>query len=243
MMRKMGRRTVLLMATTAVALVMASGVAVALAVQCDGAGDQDAKSKKCAGTNQGDNIKGNPYREVIQGLGGDDFVFGGDGKDKLYGEAGADTLEGENGNDTSFGGDGDDTLAEFSSETGNDKMNGESGHDFLQGGLGNDVLRGGDDDEISVLPCVIPKDVCESMFGNQGNDKLYGGPGNDGMEGNEGNDKLFGEEGDDFIDAANDETSGSVDTVDCGSGIGDSAIVNQNDKVKNCENIAAVPNP
>lgn len=66
------------------------------------------------------------------------------------------------------------------------------------------------------------------MFGDEGDDELSGGDGNDAMRANEGNDRFFGNEGDDFIDAADGESPGSRDTVDCGPG-DDSAIANRND--------------
>jgi len=73
------------------------------------------------------------YRDVLQGLGGDDVLQGLGGNDELDGGAGNDTLDGGVGNDILIGGDGNDTL------NGGDA----SGNDVLQGGTGSDVLAGG----------------------------------------------------------------------------------------------------
>lgn len=52
------RGLILLMAAMGAAVLLVSGVAYALAVQCDGAGDQDPDTGQCRGTNQNDVING-----------------------------------------------------------------------------------------------------------------------------------------------------------------------------------------
>ncbi len=79
-------------------------------------------------------------------------------------------------------------------------------------------------------------------MGRHGADTLNGGTGRDYLEGEQGSDRLFGAKGADTIDAANEETVGTPDEVDCGFGI-DSATANNNDTVKNCEDVVRVANP
>ena len=61
--------------------------------------------------------------------GGNDVLNGGDGNDKLYGAGGNDTLNGGKGNDKLFGG------------RGNDKLNGGAGTNSYSGGSGNDRVN------------------------------------------------------------------------------------------------------
>jgi hypothetical protein len=97
------RRLILLMAVMAAAVLVVSGVAYALSVQCDGAGDQDPAPGLCQGTNQNDRITGSQERDEILALGGldvvtarggDDFVDGGRGRDDISGGLGGDGLFG-----------------------------------------------------------------------------------------------------------------------------------------------------
>jgi Ca2+-binding RTX toxin-like protein len=67
----------------------------------------------------------------INGLGGDDQIYGGNSNDTLTGGAGNDSLYGQAGNDTLNGGDGTDYLQ------------GDAGSDILNGGAGADTLKGG----------------------------------------------------------------------------------------------------
>ena len=85
----------------------------------------------------------------IDGLSGNDYLYGGAGNDKLYGEFGNDTLnggfaddivDGESGNDTVYGYFGNDTLK---GGDGNDTLDGGSENDTLNGGVGDDILYGG----------------------------------------------------------------------------------------------------
>jgi hypothetical protein len=62
------------------------------------------------------------------------------------------------------------------------------------------------------------------------------------MEGNQGRDRLLGGEDTDFLDAVSEETARTPDVVDCGGGT-DTAVANNNDTVKNCENLTRVANP
>jgi Ca2+-binding RTX toxin-like protein len=74
-----------------------------------------------------------------------------------------------------------------------------------------------------------------SMFGDEGNDKVFGNGGEDSLEGEEGRDVMSGGPGNDYIDAINDDTSGTKDKVNCGKGF-DRYSARAGDKVAdNCE--------
>ncbi|MDJ0518589.1 MAG: hypothetical protein QNJ74_20805 [Trichodesmium sp. MO_231.B1] len=111
------------------------------------------------------------YKDILQGLGGND------------------TLVGEQESDTLYGGDGHDYLYGGSETTEPDSDNGYrfvqnnvkahdrgAGADHLVGGPGNDAL-----------------------FGGAGNDTLLGGPDNDVLQGGNGTDSLNGGAGNDVI--------------------------------------------
>jgi Ca2+-binding RTX toxin-like protein len=80
------RRTALLLAVMAAALVVASGVALA---------------KNYLGTDKGEKIVGTKYADTISAKGGEDVVRG---------LAGADTIRGGNDKDNQYGGRGNDLI-------------------------------------------------------------------------------------------------------------------------------------
>jgi Ca2+-binding RTX toxin-like protein len=116
------RRTALLVAVMAAALVMASGVALAV-----------------------DRV-GTSGHDVLKGTGGADNLLGKGGQDDLFGKGGSDNLSGGSGKDNVLGGDerrpggGDKNLA---GGEGNDFVVGGKGSDNLTGGGGNDFVTGG----------------------------------------------------------------------------------------------------
>jgi hypothetical protein len=115
------RRTVLLVAVMALAMVAASGVALA------------------------DNIEGNGANNRLVGTNGKDTISGGGGADDIFGRDGADRLFGDSGNDDVHGGKGDDRLQ---SGLGQDVLFGDSGSDFVNAidGQYNDVVDCGEGD-------------------------------------------------------------------------------------------------
>ena len=144
------RRTILLLATMALTLLVASGVALAVTK---------------IGTNGHDVLKGTDGKDNLLGLGGQDDIFGKGGSDNLLGGPGKDNvlggderpgggdknLAGGPGNDLVLGGKGSDNIV---GEDGNDGADGDSGADNILGGDGNDVLfdgefRGGAKDTLS----------------------------------------------------------------------------------------------
>lgn len=104
-----------------------------------------------AGDNNGNMLEpffpGNPTRDQLRGMGGDDELRGGAGNDLLFGQGGDDTLYGDGdedwldggkGNDTLFGGTDKDVLKGFA---GDDTLIGGEHADRLDGGKGADTFR------------------------------------------------------------------------------------------------------
>jgi hypothetical protein len=136
------RRTIVLLATMTLTLLVASGVA--LAVTRIGTDGPDT----LRGTNGDDNLLGRGGNDDVFGLKGRDNLVGGEGKDWLIGGspqdrsmAGDKNLVGGSGNDGVFagqgsdlalGGGGDDLLVD------GDFL--ESSHDNFAGGSGTDAL-------------------------------------------------------------------------------------------------------
>ena len=98
------RKTILVLASVALAVLLASGIALAATVKGDG----------------NDNVlEGTPNRDVINPFGGNDTVYakGGNddvrhsyGNDKIFGGSGNDTLRGGFDNDEIWGGPGRDLI-------------------------------------------------------------------------------------------------------------------------------------
>ena len=125
------RRSVLLVAAVAVALTLASGVALARTIDCDGG--------KCRGTNNKDTMYGSPRHDAMYGFRGADLMRGNGRADFVNGDGGRDRLSGGKGNDEVNGGDADDVVA------------GNSGFDAMNGGNGDDRMEAVDgmEDNIS----------------------------------------------------------------------------------------------
>ena len=109
-----------------------------------------------------------------------------------------------------------------------DFLVGTDGPDTIAGRAGADLIFGlGGDDTLYGGP------GADRVFGGAGADILHGGPGADTLRGGPGADTIFGGLGDDLILAAGD---GAVDTIDCGPGPDDVAIVDPSDVVSHdCE--------
>ena len=131
------RRLVFSLAAMALALVVASGVA--LAVNKVGTNGPDT----LRGTNGDDNLLGKGGNDRLLSLAGDDNLLGGEGKDVVVGgtKPGAGFL----GRDAYASG-GDKNLL---GGPGNDWVNGGSGSDNVLGNAGNDVVVDGPDREFS----------------------------------------------------------------------------------------------
>lgn len=143
-----------------------------------------------------DQLRGFGGNDSFEGLGGDDFIWGGKGQDDLNGQQGDDTIYGGAGKDQITGGKGVDQIF------------GQKGHDTIRGGDGGDVIRGGaGDDEIR------GNSGSDTLMGGKGADQIFGGLGEDEIRGHAGNDRLFGQNGTDTIYGGRDD-----DYIDGGNG-------------------------
>jgi Ca2+-binding RTX toxin-like protein len=99
------RRTVILLASMALAVMLSAGTALALnVVSCEGGGI------RCAGTDRPDLIRGSDDLDAIYGRDGSDTLKGRGEGDALLGHKGDDELLGGARQDLMIGGVGDDTL-------------------------------------------------------------------------------------------------------------------------------------
>jgi len=132
------RRTILLLATMALTLLVASGVALAVTK---------------IGTNGHDVLKGTDGKDNLLGLGGQDDIFGKGGSDNLLGGPGKDNVLG--GDERRLGG-GDKNLV------------GGPGNDFVLGGKGSDNIVGEDGNDFLVDDGLreFSKDVLSGGSGN-----------------------------------------------------------------------------
>jgi Ca2+-binding RTX toxin-like protein len=107
-----------------IAVVLVPGIALAATIYCRGhAGTMTA----CTGTDTGDYMYGDGYRQQLWGKGGGDTLDGKGGNDDLRGGNGHDWLIGGGGNDVLYGNDGNDALS------------GGPGYDYCYGGYGDDT--------------------------------------------------------------------------------------------------------
>ena len=152
---------------------------------------------------------------VVKGTPGSDTLNGTNGADIIAAYAGDDIVNALHGRDLVFGGPGNDTI---DAGNGADFVFGGAGNDSILGGNGPDLLRGraGDD----------------TVDGGDGRDILFGGWGTDTLRGGAGNDRLHA--------VAKD---GLLDTLDCGDGSRDVAVVREGEPVSltGCEVVRTVP--
>ena len=95
---------------------------------------------KLEGLDGNDTLYGGNLQDDLSGGIGNDELYGGYDEDFLYGQLGGDTLYGGYGNDSLYG---DDEKNSHGNTDGNDVLYGEEGNDYLSGGGGNDTLDGG----------------------------------------------------------------------------------------------------
>ena len=156
----MRRRVVLVLAATALTLLLASGVA--WAVNERGTDGPDT----LRGTNSDDNLSGEGANDVLFGLGGRDNLLGGSGKDWVLGgnerrpQGGDKNLVGGPGNDGVLGGRGSDNVL------------GDSGNDLVDGGFGSDNVSGNGGSDY----------VVDGERRGGATDRLTGGEGNDVLD-------------------------------------------------------------
>ena len=160
-------------------------------------------------------LTGQIGRDYIQGLGGDDILYGYNPADVAnLTKDGADFLDGGTGNDQLFGG------------YGNDVLDGGTGADTMTGGMGDDIYRidnvgdvinenaneGTDTVEIEatynpgtyVIPVNFENVLVKGSFnvnvtGNAVDNRITGNDGNNVLIGNAGDDRIIGGKGNDTL--------------------------------------------
>ena len=148
------RRTILLLATMAMTLLMASGVALAATIHCpnDPSSGSPATYLYCYGTSLADTMFGSDLSDVMYAKGGADTMHGYGSGDYLQGDKGSDHLYGDAGADYSLWGGAYDYGTVNSPYT-------DTSDDYVHGGSGNDQMTG--------------------VYAQGGVDRLYGEGGND----------------------------------------------------------------
>src|ERR687897_1258100 len=96
------RRTLLILASMMLGVLMLGGTALAVTKPCT--------SNPCEGTNRNDTLTGTDEADEIFTLGGDDFVLANGGEDDVRGGTGNDELYGNGWSDEMYGGPDDDLL-------------------------------------------------------------------------------------------------------------------------------------
>jgi hypothetical protein len=144
---------------------------------------------------------------VIVGSDADDERSGGGLSDIIFGTLGDDLLRGLGGADCLYGQHGADRLL---GGRGPDRVFGGQGADRLRGGAGNDWLR--------------DRRGRDRLVGGAGRDRINPGPGSDRVAAGPGNDRVLAR-------------GNARDTIDCGTGQSDVAIVDPLDDTSRCEQV------
>jgi Ca2+-binding RTX toxin-like protein len=216
----MKRRAALLVTTMAVALMVASGVALAANINCKA-------GTMCFGTNKADTMTGTTGADDMRGRGGgdtlnaragDDKAFGGNGQDDISTGQGNDPFVGGGaGDDSLSGGDGDDSYVFGRSLEVTPVTNGERwGRDTITNGetSGEDTL------DFSLLVDPLDVDLVSSagraeVFSDSGMvylpasvtiENVTGGEARDVIRGNDASNRFCGQGGnDDLVGNGNDD--------------------------------------
>lgn len=165
----------------------------------DAAGDTLTSIENVIGSEFGDQIRGTFGVNILNGLGGDDYIYV-DGDDVIDGGAGFDRV---------FAQAGSSALTYNLGNLNIEYVSGSNNNDYLNGGtVGETVKLFGNAGEDTLLGSV----ASDYLHGGSGNDMIIGGGGNDVIDGHTGADELSGSGGDDafFVD--------HLDTIDGGSG-------------------------
>jgi Ca2+-binding RTX toxin-like protein len=225
------RRTIMLLSAMGLAVLLASGVALAVEQTCQANTD-------CFGTPEPDILNGSSGNDFMFGRGGPDILKGFDGSDEMFGQGGGDRLLGGSGYDLLNGGVGSDALngggAEndyfFGPNWGKDSITDTTtsadriffrsdidGGVFvtdnliidLQFGVGPEARTAGGTNRINW------EDTFNTVISGNGDDHIQGNASANLITGAQGADTMFGGGGDDQIVAIDGSTS---DTVNCGEG-------------------------
>ncbi len=176
-------RTTLLLASMALALVLVSGVALAITKTCK------VNAERCTGTDNPDLLIGSVGADEIWAFSGSDVLRGRYGLDKLRGGEGDDLLEGgpdgdvvgrdTQGADRIYGGAASDELVDGSESCGGPQQRVCVGDlNLIDGGDGGDEifghnrLRGGAGDDRIIGADVSSDSGSREIIGGMGNDRI-----------------------------------------------------------------------
>jgi Ca2+-binding RTX toxin-like protein len=135
------RRTIMILAIAATAVVVCSGLAVAKTVNGGGGNDQ---------------LLGTGAKDTISGGGGDDDISGKGAGDRLIGDSGNDDVRGNGGPDRVYGG------------TGSDDLYGNKGNDFHNAfdEQPNDTVRcGSGNRDVAIIDIITQSGNEDRLFG------------------------------------------------------------------------------
>jgi len=167
--------------------------------------------------------------DMLDGQGANDGVHGGDGDDWVHGGSGNDILTGDAGDDVVTGGAGNDALF---GNAGNDYLIGGSGHDGLAGDGGNDWLIGDGGNRHPEMGFDFVEYAIRFTNVNRGNDILLGGASHDILLGGNGDDHIVGGRGNDYAQGGygNDAIfGGNDDGVDVAQSDETGVVITDND--------------
>jgi Ca2+-binding RTX toxin-like protein len=222
------RKTVLVLASVVLAMVVAGGVAWAATIECP-TGTNPLGLAICDGTNDPDTMNGTAKTDLMHGkAGGDtlygyrgkDFIRGDEGPDKIYGGRGVprggviregEFITGDEGPDKIYGGPDFDKLYASGAENYDGTYQEGASNDYVHGGSGPDRLYGG--------------------FEQGGVDRLYG---------EKGDDAHFVSQREIFLFDPDPGIEVTKEIVDCGPGNDSVRFDKGVDVVKNCERKAPV---
>lgn len=167
----------------------------------DAAGDRFFSIEGLAGSNHGDDLRGDAAANELRGNGGQDRLWGGAGGDTLQGGAGADQLFGDGGTDlASYADTRQGVTANLGTPSQNQGFALGDLYDQIEGLSGSpaaDLLTG--NAAANQLFGMAGKD---RLSGGLGHDQLFGGADDDVLLGGPGGDDLSGGAGLDWVDYA-----------------------------------------
>jgi Ca2+-binding RTX toxin-like protein len=140
------RRTIVLLATMALTLLVASGVALAV------------------------NKIGTNGRDILEGTNGHDNLVGRGGNDDLFSQAGNDNLLGGPGKDRLVGGKKVGTA--YHTQGGEKNLLGGPGNDMIIGGRGVDTIIGGEGNDFLATGDTLTETANDKVFGGDGTDVI-----------------------------------------------------------------------
>jgi hypothetical protein len=136
------RKTVLLLGSMALALLLASGIALAATIDC-------TAGRGCLGTDDRDTLNGSVEHDDMDARQASDKLFGNDGHDWMSGDTYGPADSSTDGDDRVFGGAGYDGLAGYG---GSDLLSGGDGRDYIYAvenskNPGEDTVKDGRDND------------------------------------------------------------------------------------------------